>query len=78
MLTSQNDVHAINLGNLFSLELGIASCHDHQGIRILADEVTDVLTALAVGKRSHATRVHYTHIRHFSPGNGLNTLLGEQ
>ena len=78
VLAAQHDVHAGDFGNLLTLELGITSRDHHQGVRILADEVADVLTALAVGKRGHATRVHYTHIRHFSPGNGLNTLLGEQ
>ena len=49
MFAAQNDVNARDFGNFLALELGIAARNDHQRIRVLADEMSDVLATLAVG-----------------------------
>ena len=78
MLAAQDDVHTVDFGNLFALELGVTTRNHHQGVRVLADEVADVLSALAVGQRRHAARVDDAHVGHFAWRSRQNAVLGEQ
>ena len=78
VFTAQHDVHAGDFGDFLALELSVASRDHNQGVRILADEVADVLSALAVGKGGDAARVHDAHVGHFALGHGLYAVAGKQ
>ena len=77
VFATKHDIHTWNLSDFLSLELGITARHNHQGIRILADEVSDVLSALAVGQGGHTTRIHHAHVRNIAFSNRDKSLFGE-
>ena len=78
LLTAQHDVHALDLGDFLAFELGIAARDHHQRVGELADKVADVLTALAVGQRCHATCVHHAHIGHLAFTDRHDAMCGKQ
>ena len=77
MLAAQYDVHTGDFGDFLAFELGIATGNHHQGVGILADEVADVLPALAVGKSRHTTCIHHAHVGRLALGDRHDAMLGE-
>ena len=77
VFAAQHDIHPGNFGDFLALELGIAPSDHHQCIRVAADELSDVLPALAVGQSRHAAGIHHTHVGHLALADRHEAKLGE-
>ena len=75
LLASKHHIHPSYLGHLLALELGVTSGHHHQRIGITLYQFPYLLSALGIGKRSHATSVHHTHVGHLATARRQHSAL---